>query len=204
MADPIKGLKKSDVPISPSEEDNEEEYELLPHKEITELKDELRRMRSMPTGAGKDIELGDLSDKIDKLIAIFTDAMHQMKIEEGGLSFQEKMRPVTEKMNKILEQNSEIAEGIVALADIMNEVKDVVEEKLKPTPKLGTSRNNFSQQPSMGPVPGMPPMGGSPMPDFGPMPEIRSGAPIPPPPRQMAAGGFPPVPPPPRKVGLFK
>jgi hypothetical protein len=200
MADPVK--KKAKVPVI-VDEPVEEEYELLPHKEIIELKDELRRLKSVPTGAGKEVALGELAEKIDKLLDIFTEAMHQMRIEEGGVSFKEKMQPFTEKMNKILEQNSEIAEGIVALADIMNEVKSTVEEKLK-VPKIGMPshvvRPKPSSFPGIGPAPGMPPMPGGP--GLRPMP---SGAPpVPPLPSAGGPAGMPPIPPPPKKKGLFK
>lgn len=194
MANPVKKKVKA-KPVISETEPVEEEYELLPHKEIVELKEELRRMKSIPTGAGKEVALGDLAAKIDKLLNIFTDAMHQMKVEEGGLGFQEKMKPFNDKMNKILEQNSEIAEGIVALADILNEVKATVEEKLK-APRLGIPKSRFSGPSPMGigPVPGMPPIGGAP-----------PGAPPPvPPPRPGAPGGVPSIPPPPKKKGLFK
>ncbi len=204
MVDPKKKVKSSKSVISETAP-IEDEYELLPHKEIVELKDELRRLKSMPTGSGKDIPLGDLSEKIDRLLEIFTDAMHQMKIEEGGISFHEKMKPFSDKMNKILEQNSEIAEGIVALADIMNEVKTNVEEKMS-APRLGMPRS--SVRPRLAPTPGIGPQPG--MPIGGPPPGLKpmSAPPRPPAPGapqgMPGMGGMPPVPPPPKKKGLFR
>ena len=100
----------------------EEEYELLPHKEIEDLKDELAKLKEFEIAPSKKLQLSllELNNKLDKMVTIFEDASHEMKIEEGGLSFTDKMKPLLEKMNKILEQNSEIASGILALVSFHN------------------------------------------------------------------------------------
>ncbi len=107
-----------------------DEYELVPSKEVQELKDELRRLKDYPISPTKQLhsKLDDVAQKSDKLITIFEEAAHQLKVEEGGLTYEEKLKPLLAKMNKILEQNSEIAEGIVALADIVNDLKDKMEK----------------------------------------------------------------------------
>src|SRR5574341_731823 len=104
----------------------EDEYELLPHKEIEDLKEELSKLKEFEIAPSKKLQVSllELNTKLDKLITIFEDATHEMRIEEGGLSFTEKMKPLLEKMNKILEQNSEIASGILALADMVKELKE--------------------------------------------------------------------------------
>ncbi len=115
-----------DIPTS----DNEDNYELVPYKEIQDLKDELKRMKDVPIPSTKKLQItmDELAMKVDRLTAIFEEAGHEIKTEEGGLTFQEKMKPVLEKMNKILEQNSEIAKGIVAVADLVNELKGRMED----------------------------------------------------------------------------
>lgn len=151
----------------------EEEYELLPHKEIEELKEELAKMKEFEIAPSKKLQVSllEVNQKLDKLITIFEDATHEMKIEEGGLTFTEKMKPLLEKMNKILEQNSEIASGILALADM---VKDVKEE----TPAY--------ERAGPSPGPGVPP-------PSGPTPPGKAGMEAPPAP----PGRTPPGPPPP-------
>ena len=136
MADPVKKTTKTATkPVS--KEPIEEEYELLPHKEIIELREELRKVRSLPSGAGK---------------------------------------------------HAEIAEGIVALADIMNEIKDKLE--------VGVIYKAKEAEVHTRPIPTppraapMPPMG-APRPQ-GPMPP--PGAPMP---------GPMPAPPAQKKRGLF-
>jgi hypothetical protein len=198
----------------------EEEYELLPHRDIVELREELRKLKSMPPEAGEHAEASyeELTSKMDRLIQIFTEAEKTINVEEGAATFKEKMAPIVEKMNKILEQNSEIAEGIVALADIMNEVKDKLEvgviykgkeaEKIEIGPSMppkpaAPPGGPGGPMPTPGvppppppggpgaPPPGMPPPGGP----GGPPPLPRPGAPMPPPPGGMPRPG--PMPPPP-------
>ncbi|MBI4146206.1 hypothetical protein HY489_02615 [Candidatus Woesearchaeota archaeon] len=163
----------------------EEEYELLPHKEIEELKQELSKLKEFEVTPSKKmhVSLLELNTKLDKLLTIFEDAAHEMRVEEGGLSFAEKMRPLLEKMNKVLEQNSEIASGILALADMVKDVKgptSMHDEPRMPEPVFPTP----AAPAGMPPLPGMPP-GGMPL----------QGAGIQPPPR----GNIPPLPPLPRK-----
>ncbi|MBW3019144.1 hypothetical protein KY329_03095 [Candidatus Woesearchaeota archaeon] len=150
--------------------ESEDEYELLPHKELSELKEELRKLKEFEISPTKKmhVTMVELNHKLDKLVTIFEDAMHEVRIEEGGLSFADKMKPLLEKMNKILEQNSEIASGILAVADMVKEIKG--------EPKLGVMPQKV--QPELPPLPGM--------------------ARIAPPPAQSRE--LPPPPPPPKRT----
>ena len=158
--------------ITPGDEPVEEEYELLPHKEIEELKTELRRLKEFEFAPAKkmQVSLVELNQKLDRLLAVFDEAMHAVRTEEGGLTFQEKMKPLVEKMNKILDQNASIAEGMVAIADMGKELRDKIEgnEEEEAAPVA---------PPLVIPLPVPPP--------------LFPRAPMPPPPR------FPPLPPPP-------
>ena len=154
------------------------DYELLPHKDIVELREELQRLKAKPSERTLQISMVELAGKVDKLIDIFADALEQIRVEEGGLTFQEKMKPVLTRMEKILEQNSQIAEGIVALADMVNEMKpggaeepslDIGEPALPTAPApLG---------PAVSPPPGPPVPPGAPP---GPGPKPLPGVPLPP------------------------
>ena len=162
-----------------------EEYELLPHKEIEELKDELRRLKEFELTPTKKMEISviDLNKKLDKLIDIFERASHDLRTEEGGLTFKEKMRPVIDKMNRILEQNAEIASGILAVADMLK--GEAPEEE---------------RMPGLMPPPGMPPRPVGPprpLPTGAPPIPPPSGLPIPPPraPPARVATGAPALPP---------
>jgi len=125
-----------------------EEYELMPHKEILELRDELHKLKMRPNEKTLQLSMVELSAKVDKLIDIFSEAMHEIRIEEGGLTFQDKMKPMVDRMDKVLEQNSQIAEGVVAIADLVNELKDIV-------PSSSSSKPSFSSSiPDLGPSSG--------------------------------------------------
>ena len=163
------------------EEPIEGEYELIPHKEIRELKEELQKLREFPAGPGTklQISLDELSKKTDRMIEIFDEAFHEITTEEGGLSFKEKMQPLTDKMNKVLEQNAEIASGIVALADIMTELKG----------QLGHVQPKPIMRP---PIPT----------NTGPSMPTTNGPPMIPRPPGVPTHGFPRPPGPPRPQGM--
>jgi hypothetical protein len=112
-------------------DDNSDDYEILPQKEVEELKSEIRQMKELELSPTKKTmaTMVEVAAKMDKMNAVFEEAMHELKAEEGGLSFQEKMKPLVERMNKILEQNSEIAQGIVALADLLKDLREELTTK---------------------------------------------------------------------------
>ncbi|MEM3154590.1 MAG: hypothetical protein QW165_03445 [Candidatus Woesearchaeota archaeon] len=173
--------------MAEDEAPQEDEYELLPHKEIEDLKEELSKLKEFEIAPSKKLQVSllELNTKLDKLIMIFEDATHEMRIEEGGLSFTEKMKPLLEKMNKILEQNSEIASGILALADMVKEMK---EAKAEAPPGIEATPEIPPMPPQMGmeePKPIMAP----PRPPSGPIPPgVPPGLPLPPMPRRRTFG----------------
>jgi hypothetical protein len=181
----------------------DEDYELMPHKELASLRDQLRKLKSMPVEAGMHTgaSFEELTKRMDRLIEIFTEAEHQLKLEEGAVSFKEKMAPFSARLDKVLEQNSEIAEGVVALADILTEIKEKLEVGVIYRPEKGEKREEPEQiraPPRQMPSPpgGMPPMPGG-MP---PMPEDMSFPEGMPPPPGPMPGAYPL---PPKKKGLF-
>jgi hypothetical protein len=170
----------------------EEEYELLPHREIEDLKEELSKLKEFEVAPSKKLQVSllEVNAKLDKLITIFEDASHEMRVEEGGLSFTDKMRPLLEKMNKILEQNSEIASGILALADMVKEKSGRMESGFEtynapPTPTGFNVPPKMAETPSVAPMPrqtASPQMAG-PMP-----PGVPPGMPLPPLPKRRTFG----------------
>lgn len=108
-----------------------DEYEILPHKEITELREELKKLKLAEGSPTKKmtVSIVELNAKMDKLIEIFETATRDLREEAGGLSVGEQIKPLAERLNKALEQNSEIAEGVVALADMIKDLRDDLETK---------------------------------------------------------------------------
>ena len=182
--------EKADKTPSSSESDNDE-YEILPHKDIIELREELRSLKAKPTEKNLQISMVELSTKLDRLIEIFEEAQEEFKVEEGaGLTWQEKMQPLLERMDKILEQNSEIAAGIVGLSDQLTEAKDAAGLKGGQNSR-GASIPNYLE-PFEGPPVPAPPSSLSPLGQPFAPPSLL------PPLGQSSAAGIP-LPPPPRR-----
>ena len=147
----------------------EEEYELVPYKEIAELKDELHRLKDYPIPSSKKLQVSmdELALKIDRMTQIMEEAGHEMHAEEGGLSLEDKLGPVMERLEKVLEQNSEIAKGIVAVADLIEELRQRLEKgfMVKETMQIpepmqpgAAVAQPMGQMPELPPLPGaMPP-----------------------------------------------
>ena len=179
--------KPADKKAPPTEPEGDM-YELLPHKDILELKEELRLLKAKPTEKNLQISIVELSTKLDRLIEIFEEAQEQITSDGGeGLSWEDKMRPLTEKMDKILEQNGEIARGILGLSDMINEVKESSEKSRSSSPgSSGDYIEPFEGPPEPSPPPHLPPLGqGFPQPLGGPsrLPPLGPpGGPLPPPP----------------------
>ena len=137
-----------------------EEYELLPHREIEDLKEELRKLKEFEITPTKKLRISllELNTKLNKLLKIFDEARHEIRSEEIGLGFKEKMKPLVEKMDKMLEQQADIAEGMVALADIVKSKEDKKPE-IKPTPSMppGFPPRPFAPSSQRTPPPRMPP-----------------------------------------------
>jgi hypothetical protein len=175
---------------------DEPEDELLPHKEIEELKDELRKLKEFEITPTKKLRISliELNKKLDKLLNIFDEARHEIRTEEIGLGFKEKMKPVIEKMDRMLEQQADIAEGMVALADIVKGRKEEPEEEEEPS--LGPPVSRIA---TPGPRPMEPPRPGMPPPRMPPRPGV------PPPGVNIRPAGprAPPKPPRKKRFGII-
>ena len=136
----------------------DDDYELLPHKEIESLKNELEKLKKGPSDQTK-TQMGQLTDSINNLLNLFKEAASQMHLEEQEADMvSQKIIPIEMKLDQVLEQNQKIAEGIIALADIIKEMKGSPPPSM-PRPMMG----------SMGLPPRMPPQrqgGLPPMPPF--------------------------------------
>lgn len=134
----------------------------------------------------------ELNKNIGMLVSIFKEANQNMKTEdyEAKVNFD----PIFDKLNQIIEQNKKIdvvldqnrkiAEGLIAVAELVR--KDLPKLMARPEPRPQMMQQSFQPMPmQMQPQQRM-------------MPQMQSGMP----PIQQ---GLPPLPPPPapRKKGLF-
>lgn len=185
----------------------DEEYELLPKEEIDNLKKEVERLRKNPLGEVEEGEsildsINNLNNNIKNLIDIFSKASADLKNDEGEVS------PLND-LKEIKEQNEDLAQGLVAVADMVKNIKQGNEQEQKVNlvpeentplssgPRIAMVRPHFDD-------PALPPA----MPPAGPMPGAQLGADqIPPPPPSLdLPPELPPLDPPPaeKKSGLFK
>ena len=179
----------------------DEDYELLPQKEILKLKKDISKLRGKapPEVLEEDRTerildtMEKLSDSIENLNDIFNSTAEDIKLEERSEDlYMKKLEPLFDKVNKLIEQNEKIAKGMVALADMVNEQKAAMEDIEQ---SRREKRHEEHQKTVVNPMsmPKMPPqMRQSPMPPPPPMmPMPHRAAPIPQPPMR---GGMPPPP----------
>ena len=132
----------------------EENYELLPHKEIEDLKKELESLKEMDITPTKKLHISiiELNRNIGKLLDIFEEAIHEIKVEEGGLSFSDKIKPLATRLDK-MEKNIE------AIADVLSNViapslSDLQEKSGGMSTKLPqTEHDIFSSSADLPPLP---------------------------------------------------
>ena len=110
-----------------------DEFEIVPKKEIEGLKKDVEDIKKDPLGsapAGKNLSgsIGDLTKSMDNMFELFKVANKEIKEEASSLEFMKQIGPLFEnlnkKMDKILEQHDKIADGIVAIADLVKQMKE--------------------------------------------------------------------------------
>ena len=113
----------------------EEDYGIVPYRDLSELKSQLESMHGK-----KDISTKDLHDAVVKLsntmsgmIDIFSAAAEQLKLEEKEKEIDAKKHDVTaSKLDKLLDQNKVIAEGMLAVVEMVKERLGTDETSFKP------------------------------------------------------------------------
>lgn len=146
-----------------------EDYEIIPLKEVKKLKDEIERLKKEKAGSPAfaiSNTLERLASSLEKLFQLFEVAATEIekeKIEEK--SFEEKMQPVLDKMQVLDDQNHDIAEGILALADIIKKQPRPIPRPVNPPmpePQIpagpAPTFNDLGMPPPQGNMPPPPPM----------------------------------------------
>lgn len=110
----------------------DDSYEIMPYKEIIELKKQISELQKK-TGDTSSKELLEsmaaLTKSMNSMLQLFSAAAEEMKLEEKTESeLTKQITPLIDKVNSLEEQNKTIAEGLVAVADM---VKDLRGEKIR-------------------------------------------------------------------------
>ena len=117
----------------------DDSYEIMPYKEIVELKKQIAELQRK-TGDTSSQELlnsmAALTKSMNNMLQLFSSAAEEMKLEEKTESeLSGRIAPLIEKVDKLDLQSQTIAEGLVAVAGM---VKDIRGEKgsgrVKPRP----------------------------------------------------------------------
>ena len=104
----------------------DDEYELIPHQEILELKKEIEGLKEQLKAKGQAGEpQKNLTESIQEMIIIFREATEQLRSKPAS----------SESLAMLVDQNEKIARGLLAIADILNEylpqiLKNTVREKV--------------------------------------------------------------------------
>src|SRR3989338_2837196 len=102
------------------------------YKDISELKSELEGMRGKKEIQQKELAeiVQKLSSTITEMLEVFGAAAEQMKLEEKEYeSNTKKHEQIIQKLDKIIDQNRTIAEGMVAIVEMVKEKIDSKEQK---------------------------------------------------------------------------
>ena len=126
----------------------DDDYDLLPHQEIEELKRQVQELktRSDKSSSQEIVKAIDqLTRAMDAMLRLFTEAAQEVKGDD------KEHEQIAEKLDEVIEQNKTIAEGMVAVSDM---VRDFVErQKYRPVP-MPRPRPNY---PMPGPEPSFEP-----------------------------------------------
>lgn len=123
---------------------DDDSYDLMPHRQINELKRQIEELKAKQDRASpKEIiaSMDSLAKTIDSLMGLFQKASQELKYDIKEEELASGKDSVNEKLDKIIDQNRIIANGMVAVSDM---VKDFISrQKKQPVQKP----NNFQPRP---------------------------------------------------------
>jgi hypothetical protein len=145
----------------------EDDYELVASKRISKLKDDLERLRSKNPDTASMQQLQEsierLSTNLENILSVFEEAAEEMKLDDKETEvIAQKIDPLMDKLDAIIDQNKKIAQGVVAVADMISELKSKqgMPQQQKPRfvekpmpPRQQEFRPQMAPQPMMRPAP---------------------------------------------------
>lgn len=213
-----------------------EPYGVMPQSEISDLRKQMKKLQEGDSLDSNQLlqSMNNLTKGMDSMLQLFKTAAEEMKLEEiEEKALSREVQPMMDRLNEIIEQNKVIAEGMIALADLVkekalskeNDDEEAPDNAITPPdqgilppnpgifpppnqmrpPQPGQPPSMYMGQPNMNipPAPRVPPM---PQGGYFPSPEDqRIDLPPPPAPIRPPQGTLPPFPSiPPKKRGFFK
>lgn len=148
--------------------EDDEPYDLMPHKQVAELKKQVQELKAKVDRASPEElvnSMDSLTKIIDAMLKLFTQAVEEMKYEGKEEPLASTSRLVNQKIDKIIEQNRIIAEGMVAISDMVKGAKQ------KPAPRQNTPQQQQNFPPPFNPGQNFQPSF-NPQPDFQQLPQF--------------------------------
>lgn len=168
-------------------------YEILPYAEIDKLKKEIEDLKKKSASSEEVLDAVNRQTKIiESMLNLFESAAAGMKKEDEG--------HLGKKLNKVIDQNETIAESILSLVDMINELEakeSYISEKpqpIAPEPIPRIQSPDFSMPPPIFERPRPIPKTQKLRQGFPPMPKVPTPAPAPAPPpmpRTLKEGPIP-------------
>ncbi len=171
----------------------EDEYEILPHQLLADLKDDVEALKKKLTQPDTKVnelilEIESMKDSIHELNSIFQKAMQETKEEDPART----LKLLQDKVGTVLTQNEVIAKGMVAISD---KLEDWMRKQGQAKPAMAAMPSAASMSYTGGsmPAPQMSMAPPTPMagPRFAPRPEMNFSNPnsdldFPPPPPNLS------------------
>jgi len=127
----------------------DDDYDLLPHQEIEELKRQVQELKTRSDkSSSQEIvkSLDQLTRAMDSMLRLFTEASQEVKGDD------KEHEQIAEKLDEVMEQNKTIAEGMVAVLDMVGDFVERQNQKPASMPmQRPMPRPNY---PPPGPEPG--------------------------------------------------
>lgn len=162
----------------------EEDYEILPHQLLADLKSEveaLKKKLTQPDAKANELilEIESLKDSIHELNTIFQKALEQTKEEDLA----KVIKIINQKLDTVSTQNETIAKGMIAISDKLEDFMVNQGQMSATAPRGGLAQHTLGA-PQMSGARMAPPlqMEPSPFPESEYPSPLRTDAPPPPPP----------------------
>ncbi len=111
----------------------DEEYEILPHQLLIDLKEEVEALKKkliQPDAKANELilEIESMKDAVHELTLLFQKALEQGREDDMGAS----LKTLFEKLDMVVRQNETIAKGMLAIADKLEDFMAVPGQAASP------------------------------------------------------------------------
>ncbi|MBI4452617.1 hypothetical protein HY637_04250 [Candidatus Woesearchaeota archaeon] len=102
----------------------DDDYGIVPYKDISDLKRELEGIREKKDISAKDLHeaVRKLTEIMSNMLGVFAAAAEELKLDDKEYEAENKKHEtIISKLDKLIDQNKTIAEGMVAIVELVKE-----------------------------------------------------------------------------------